>query len=1483
MSLEQPANLRESGLARKCEARRDEEGSTGDIAERAEDALRHSEELLRLITNLVPHGIFAKDAAGRHIFANRALAEMAGISTEEIVGKSDFDLVADKAQAEAYRADDLAVIKSGKEMVISEEPRTDLSGRTRLLQTIKIPFTVAKTGERAVLGVCTDITERKRAEASLQESEERFRSMFSATATGIAISTPDGRFLQANAAYCRMRGYTEDELRARTFASVTHPQDLQLNLALRDEVLAGRRDSFVMEKRYLKKGGDIVWTRHSVSAVRATGGRITRLIVVAENITEQKRAQEAVLRQQTELQVLFDLMPAMLFFKDTKNVFLRVNHRVAEAIGRPIAEIEGKSAAELFPLESDKYYADDLEVIHSRTAKLEIIEQLQSRDGKVLWVRTDKVPVCDNDGNVTGIVVMVQDITERKLAEFRLHRLNRLHTVLSKCSDAIVRMRTRQELYDAVCRIIAEDGKLRMVFISEVVDHLARLARPVAADGAWQITVPEPTSSAPVGEDPLSMITVSTAIQTGVPDICNDIGGTPPPKPWQEAARRNGLLAYASFPLQLHGATVAVLVLYAGETDYFLDDEIRLMVTVADNLSFALEALEEEQQRKQAEENLQAQMVRLNLLSQITRAIGGRLDLQSILQVVIRSVEDDLPVDFACVCFHDQSADALQVMHVGVKSEATLRLRRNTHGLGQSRSRYNARSDRYGMTVDERGAMRRLLSENTSHVGFGLALVVLAGIILLSYQNVRRVADAAESRRQDYANLDLLQDFLPMAIDIETGARGYVITGDPRFLEPYRAGLTAIGPQLQALYAALADYSDQQPALAQLAEAVAQLRDDSGQVVSLEAGNQRASANSEVASGRGKHAMDQIRRLILELSAENREQLLQRDRQFQTSLRWSMRLIVTASLIGLAAIVAAAAATSRNLAVRNRLNAELCKAQEGLEQQVLQRTVQLRQAADDLRQNEQRYRSLVEATAAVVWNTSASGIVEADLPGWAAFTGQTQEQIRGIGWVDAVHPDDRARTAEVWSAAVASKQNYSTEYRLRTAGGEYRHMMVRGVPVPEEDGSIREWVGTCTDITEQRRAEQALATKTAFLVAQTEACLDGILVVDAQQNKIFQNRQFADFWQIPQHIFEQSSDEGTLRFVVDCAKNPEEFLARVNHLYAHPNETAREEIELKSGRILDRYSAPVKDSNGNYHGRIWTFRDVTEGKRLEAELTRARAKLIDAIESLDAGLVIYDPDDRLVVCNSKYANICAADAHAMVPGMSYEDILRNVVKSGVPDLTGDSADDWIARRVAAHRIPGVPLVMRLGGRWVHVTDRRTSEGGVVSLVTDITALKHAQDAAEAAQRLCEEQLEEMEQLYRRAPVGLELLDRDYRVLRVNERLAAINGKSVQEHLGRDLRVIVPQLAAQIEAVVEGVFTTGEPALDSERHGFTPADPENERVWLVSYYPVKSPDGITRCVGGVVQEITDRKPKLSCARPRKRRKPQAAPRASSWQT
>jgi PAS domain S-box-containing protein len=133
-----------------------------------------------------------------------------------------------------------------------------------------------------------------------------------------------------------------------------------------------------------------------------------------------------------------------------------------------------------------------------------------------------------------------------------------------------------------------------------------------------------------------------------------------------------------------------------------------------------------------------------------------------------------------------------------------------------------------------------------------------------------------------------------------------------------------------------------------------------------------------------------------------------------------------------------------------------------------------KRAEEALRQGEERFRSLIEATVAIVWNTPASGEFESEQPGWSDFTGQTFDQLKGWGWLDAVHPDDRGNTARVWSAAVAARSLYQVEHRLRRHDGEYRHMLVRAVPILARGGGIREWVGVHSDIDAEKQAEAAM-------------------------------------------------------------------------------------------------------------------------------------------------------------------------------------------------------------------------------------------------------------------------------------------------------------------------------------------------------------------------------------------------------------------------
>jgi len=154
-----------------------------------------------------------------------------------------------------------------------------------------------------------------------------------------------------------------------------------------------------------------------MTVTRLIAGHAVGAVVMHLNITERKLTESTLQRQQAELRALFDLMPAMIWFKDTENGILRVNQRVAQAAGMSVAEIEGRSAVEIYPQDAARFHADDLEVMRSGVAKLETIETLHDPDGRQRWIQTDKVPYFDHNDQVIGIVVMARDITTSKQAE----------------------------------------------------------------------------------------------------------------------------------------------------------------------------------------------------------------------------------------------------------------------------------------------------------------------------------------------------------------------------------------------------------------------------------------------------------------------------------------------------------------------------------------------------------------------------------------------------------------------------------------------------------------------------------------------------------------------------------------------------------------------------------------------------------------------------------------------------------------------------------------------------------------------------------------------------------------------------------------------------------------------------------------------------------------------------------------------------------
>ncbi len=139
------------------------------------------------------------------------------------------------------------------------------------------------------------------------------------------------------------------------------------------------------------------------------------------------------------------------------------------------------------------------------------------------------------------------------------------------------------------------------------------------------------------------------------------------------------------------------------------------------------------------------------------------------------------------------------------------------------------------------------------------------------------------------------------------------------------------------------------------------------------------------------------------------------------------------------------------------------------------------QSEKALRESDERYRAATAAVSDVIWTNNAEGLMEGEQPGWAKFTGQSREEYQGYGWSERVHPEDARESVDSWALAVNQKATYVFEHRVLRHDGEWRNCSIRAVPILTPEGTIREWVGVHTDITERKRGEEQLRDLAAEL------------------------------------------------------------------------------------------------------------------------------------------------------------------------------------------------------------------------------------------------------------------------------------------------------------------------------------------------------------------------------------------------------------------
>jgi PAS domain S-box-containing protein len=357
-----------------------------------------------------------------------------------------------------------------------------------------------------------------------------------------------------------------------------------------------------------------------------------------------------------------------------------------------------------------------------------------------------------------------------------------------------------------------------------------------------------------------------------------------------------------------------------------------------------------------------------------------------------------------------------------------------------------------------------------------------------------------------------------------------------------------------------------------------------------------------------------------------------------------------------------------------------------------------------LRANEARYRALVISAAQIIWVTDESGAVTDMGPGWMAYTGQSEAEVHGNGWMKALHPDDTIYVRRIWALSVETQKPYNTEYRVRGQDGSYRTFAVRAVPVRNEDGSVREWVGVCDDVTERRLVEQESARKSAQLEAITEHMAQGIAVYDSDLRLVAYNQRYVDLLQFPSGFIRLGlSFEEILRHNAAIGAYGPDMEAEVQDRVesARRGEPYRTEYTYPTGVTLFVNRAPMPGG-----GLINTFTDMSERKRAEQALRQSEESLRAILDNVADAIVTTNQKGMIQSFNPAAARIFGYQASAVI-GQDIRLLIPN--SYGSPQSNLDGLPALTPREMMGLRMDGSQFPMDIAvtsvempGRWLQI-------------------------------------------------------------------------------------------------------------------------------------------------------------------------------------
>ncbi|GEM_PF-3360410 len=400
------------------------------------------------------------------------------------------------------------------------------------------------------------------------------------------------------------------------------------------------------------------------------------------------------------------------------------------------------------------------------------------------------------------------------------------------------------------------------------------------------------------------------------------------------------------------------------------------------------------------------------------------------------------------------------------------------------------------------------------------------------------------------------------------------------------------------------------------------------------------------------------------------------------------------------------------------------------------------------------------------------------------------------------------------------------------------------------------FVTVLTDVTALKKAEaaaresrdDAMRARTQ-LVTAIESISEGFVLWDADDRLVAFNSRYRDEYSFaPEQLrpgisFEELLRAGVARGVVPVGYDPEQWLQE--RLRQHRNPQAPYVVERPDGRsvLITEY----RTSDG---GIVGIRTDVTQLRLREQAAQEARQRLVEAIEAIPQGFAIFDPEDRLVLFNQRYKDKYSLAPDFIRPGVSYEELLHEIVRRGLVDVPPERREAWIRERIALHRAGKRNLITNRWGRWVSIEECRTESGHVVVIHTDITDLVQREQEAKRNRQLLRDVIDAV-------PAVINVKDRQSRYVLMNKFQGKVYGVDPDRAIGRTSDDFVgPHYGGYSNAMDQIVIRTGKPLPWCERE-FAGKD-GRPYIWLSTKVPLKNEAGETENVLTVALDMTDLK-------------------------